>query len=179
MTTATDISNIEVPIIHIAKIATCSSLSGLTQLDYALGYEVGSKDRLHIRILQSDGNGKYNACWWSLASIEQSLSAVPAEGAFTISELRPVFAGRSTNTLYFVLAALLDCGLLHRSDTVTNGYVRNTPTNLLAELQGLIQARTNLLPESMAKAAAPIALAVPKAVAKKPPKLTAAGVQNG
>jgi hypothetical protein len=164
------------PVVHIAKISTCNSLSGLTQLDYALGYEVGSNDRLHIRILQSNGNGKYNACWWSLVSIEQSLSAVPAEGAFTISALKPVFAGRSTNTLYFVLAALLDCGLLRRSDTVTNGYVRNTPTNLLAELQALIQAGTNLSPPSMEKAATSMATPdtkATKAAGKKSSKAVA------
>ena len=106
------------PHIATAKVFTCESLSGLCTLTAAIGYEVGTKDRLHIRITGSNGQGKFNTCWWSLADIESALSKVPEQEAFKPSVLAPAFAGRSVNTMYFVLAALLHCGLLRRAEPV-------------------------------------------------------------
>ena len=154
---------------HIAtvKVFTCESLSGLCQLHGAIGYEVGTKDRLHIRITESNGKGKFNACWWSLAEIEAALSKVPEHDAFKAPALAPVFAGRSVNTMFFVISALVSTGLLRRADPVENGYVRNVPAELLQELQGLIQAGTDLLPPTMDDKPAHIVVKVTKA-AKKP-----------
>lgn len=158
------------PHIATAKVFECESLSGLCTLQAAIGYEVGTKDRLHIRITGSNGQGKFNTCWWSLADIESALSKVPEQEAFKPSVLAPAFAGRSVNTMYFVLAALLHCGLLRRADPVENGYVRNVPTELLSELQSLIQARTDLLPPSIDAGAAPMVVTIPKATKKSPKK---------
>ena len=135
--------------INVAKIATCNSLSGLTELQYHLGYEAGTKDKLYIRISASNGNGKFNACWWSLAEIDQALAAFQVGAAFTASALKPVFAGRSVNTLYFVLAALLDYGVLSRAVPVEAGYVRNGTAALISELQSLAEAGVNLVPDAM------------------------------
>ena len=158
------------PVINTAKIATCNSLSGLTELQYHLGYEAGSKDKIRIRVAASTGSGKFNACFWSLAEIEKALSNIPANASFPISALKPVFVGRSVNTMYFVLAALLDCGFFRRADPVENGYVRNAPEVWLPKLQALIEAGTNLLPDSMAKAAEPLVVTIPKSTKKSPKK---------
>lgn len=159
------------PHIATAKVFTCESLSGLCTLQAAIGYEVGTKDRLHIRITASNGQGKFNTSWWSLAEIEAALAKVPEQDAFKAPALAPVFAGRSVNTMYFVISALLSIGLLRRADPVENGYVRNTPAELLQELQALIQARTDLLPPTMDPGTAPMVMTVPKTAkksAKKP-----------
>lgn len=155
------------PHIATAKVFECESLSGLCTLTAAIGYEVGTKDRLHIRITESNGMGKFNACWWSLAAIEAELSKVPEQDAFKPAVLAPAFAGRSVNTMYFVIAALLHSGLLRRADPVENGYVRNVPAELLQELQSLIEAKTDLLPPSMDDKPAHMVVKVTKA-AKKP-----------
>lgn len=151
------------PHIATAKVFQCESLSGLCTLTAAIGYEVGTKDRLHIRITESNGQGKFNTCFWSLADIEGALSKVPEPDAFKPSALAPAFAGRSVNTMYFVIAALLHCGLLRRADPVENGYVRNTPAELLQELQSLIEAGTDLSPPSMDPGAAPMVVTITKA----------------
>ena len=56
------------PHIATAKVFSCESLSGLCTLQAAIGNEVGTKDRLHIRITESNGQGKFNTCWWALAA---------------------------------------------------------------------------------------------------------------
>jgi hypothetical protein len=149
------------PHIATAKVFKCESLSGLCTLQAAIGYQ--AKDRLHIRITESNGMGKFNSCWWSLADIEKALAKVPEHEAFKPAVLAPEFAGRSVNTMYFVIAALLHCGLLRRADPVENGYVRNVPAELLSELQGLIQAGTDLLPPAMEPGTAPMVVTIPKA----------------
>ncbi|MDO8787696.1 MAG: hypothetical protein Q7J42_06465 [Sulfuritalea sp.] len=163
------------PHIATAKVFTCESLSGLCVLHAAIGYEVGTTDRLYIRITESNGMGKFNSCWWSLADIEKALAKVPEQDAFKAPALAPVFAGRSVNTLYFVISALLSIGLLRRAEPVENGYVRNVPAELLKELQTLIEAGTDLLPATMAEGAGPMAVTIPKA-AKKSSKKSAAPV---
>lgn len=161
------------PHIATAKVFTCESLSGLCTLTAAIGYEVGTKDRLYIRITESNGMGKFNACWWSLAEIEAALSKVPEQEAFKAPALAPVFAGRSVNSLYFVISALLSIGLLRRADPVENGYVRNVPAELLQELQALIQAGTDLLPPAMDDKPAHIVVKVPKSPKKPAAPVTA------
>lgn len=146
---STTVAPSALPSIRVAKIASCKSLSGLTELEYHVGYEVGTQDKIHIRITASNGNGKFNSCWWSLADIEQALTSIPANAAFTVSALKSVFAGRSVNTMYFVLAAILDTGLLRRADPAEDGYVRNTPQEWWRELSALIAAGTSLVPDSM------------------------------
>jgi hypothetical protein len=164
------------PHIATAKIFSCESLSGRCVLQAAIGYEVGTKDRLYIKITASDGQGKFNACWWSLADIENALSKVPEHEAFTPAVLAPVFAGRSVNTMFFVISALASLGLLRRADPVENGYVRNVPVEFLKELQTLIQGGTDLLPPSMGQGVGHIAVKATKAAAevKKSPKKTVA-----
>ena len=161
---------LKAPHIATAKVFTCESLSGLCTLTAAIGYEVGTTDRLYIRIAESNGMGKFNTCFWSLADIENALSKVPEQDAFKPAVLAPAFAGRSVNTMYFVIAALLHCGLLRRADPVENGYVRNVPAELLQELQGLIEARTDLLPPAMDQGAGPMVVTTPKATKKSPKK---------
>lgn len=155
-----------IPIIRVAKIASCLSLSGLTELEYHIGYEAGTPDKIHIRIMASNGNGKFNSCWWSLADIEQALTSIPAKSAFTVSALKSVFAGRSVNTMYFVLAAILDTGLLRRADPAEDGYVRNTPQEWWRELSALISAGTDLVPDSMAQGSGNTVSAPPKPAKK-------------
>lgn len=155
------------PHIATAKVFTCESLSGLCTLTAAIGYEVGTKDRLFIRITESNGMGKFNSCWWSLAEIELALAKVPVDDAFKAPALAPVFAGRSVNTMYFVISALLSTGLLRRADPVENGYVRNTPAELLQELQALIEAGTDLLPPAMPEGAGPMVVKAAKKSSKK------------
>lgn len=156
MTTATEaIPNIEIPDIRVAKIATAASLSGLSQLEYHLGYLASSKDRIFVRLWRNSGAGKFNTDWLALADIEKALAKIPAEGTFTADAFAPLFQGRSVNSRYFTLACLLHARLLQRTE---KGYVRNTPVELWQELQGMIQEGVDPVPLGMEKAVEPIAV---------------------
>lgn len=134
-----------VPVINVARIATCDSLSGLSRLEYHIGYEARSPDRIHFRIWKNSGGGKFNADWIALAFVEKALPGIPAYETFTAAALAPIAEGKSVNTSSFIGAALLAEGLIVRSEKVARSYERNTDTTLWwSELKKLIEAKTNL-----------------------------------
>ena len=167
MTTNEVVPSFEVPDIRVAKIATAPSLSGLSDLEYHLGYLASNKDRIYIRLWKNSGNGKFNTDWLALADIEKALAKVPAEGSFTADAFVPLFQGRSVNSRYFTIACLLHAGLLRKAE---EGYARDTPAELWKELLGLIEAGTNLVPASMTKSAGHIDVVIPKTAKKSSKK---------
>lgn len=135
----------DLPIINIAKIATCSSLSGLSTLEYHVGYLASNPSNIQFRIWKNSGGGKFNTDWLELASVEKALSGIPLDGTFTASALAPISEGKSVNTSSFIGAALLAEGLLVRSEKVARSYERNPNTAVWwSELRALIEAGTNL-----------------------------------
>jgi len=137
MTTTTDPLDRDVPEIRTARISTAPSLSGLSELEYHLGYLASSTDRIYIRLYKNSGNGKFNTNWLALADIEKALATVPADASFTADAFTSLFHGRSVNSRYFTIACLLHAGLLCRTG---DGYVRHTPAELWSQLQALIDA---------------------------------------
>ena len=181
----TNAVTLELPDIRVAKIATAESLSGLSQLEYHLGYLASSPDRIFIRLWKNSGNGKFNTNWLALADIEKALADVPADGSFTADAFKLLFRHRSVNSRFFSIACLLHAQLLRRTE---DGYIRHTPTELWQELQALIEAGTHLQSASMGQGVGHIAVkaakvsagakanTVPKATTevKKSPKKTVA-----
>ena len=157
MTNTEVVPNLEVPDIRVARIAQASSLSGLSQLEYHLGYLAGRKDRIYIRLWKNSGNGKFNTDWLALADIEKALTKIPAEDTFSAEAFVPLFRGRSVNSRYFTLACLLHAGILRRTE---DGYARNSPAELWQELQAAIDGDANLLPASMVQSAGHIVVPV-------------------
>lgn len=157
------------PIIRVAKVGICQSISGLSELTFHFGYEADNPQRIHLRLISNSGNGKIHPGWLALADIEEMLSAVPADGAFKASVLAPLFRGRSSNNLRFSIAVLLHCGLLKKAEPPTEGYVRNVPDALWKELTALIAAETDLPIPSMepSPATKEVAPAKPAKSAKK------------
>ncbi len=132
------------PVIRIAKIDSCPSISGLSELGFAIGYQADDPKQIHLRLVSNSGNGKIHPGWLALADLEQALASVPADGAFKASVLKPLFVGRSTNNLHFSIAVLLHCGLLKKAEDPAEGYVRNVPDAFWKELSALIAAATDL-----------------------------------
>lgn len=134
-----------VDVINVAKISTCESLSGLSTLEYHVGYEAGSKGMIAFRIWKNSGGGKFNTDWIGLSEIEKALADIPADGTFTAAALAPIAEGKSVNTSSFIGAALLAEGLIIRSEKVARSYERNTDTAVWwSRLRALIEAGTNL-----------------------------------
>lgn len=160
------------PVIRVAKIGTCPSISGLSELTYHLGYEADSPQSIHLRLVGNSGNGKIHPGWLALADIEKMLSAIPANGAFKASVLAPLFRNVSANNLHFSIAVMLHCGLLKKADPPAEGYVRSVPDVLWKELTALIAAGTDLPVPAMGPSAA--TKEVPPAKPAKSSKKTAA-----
>jgi hypothetical protein len=133
------------PAINVAKIATTESLSGLSTLEYHVGYLASNPSQIHFRIWKNSGGGKFNTDWIGLAEVEKALSGIPAEGTFTAAALAPIAVGKSVNTSSFIGAALLAEGLIVRSEKVARSYERNPDTaEWWSSLRVLIEAGTNL-----------------------------------
>jgi hypothetical protein len=141
------------PVINVAKIATASSLSGLSSLGYVVGYEPGYLDRIFFKIISNTGGGKFSPnLWVALSSIEKALANVPADGTFTAAALAPIAEGKSVNTSSFIGAALLAEGLIVRSEKVARSYERNPNTaEWWSSLRALVEAGTNLTVTPMDK----------------------------
>ena len=134
----------EVPVINVAKIATTESLSGLSTLEYHVGYDFSNPGNIYFRIWKNSGGGKFNADWIGLGAVEKALAGIPPDGAFTAAALAPIAEGKSVNTSSFIGAALLAEGLIVRSEKVARSYERGNPAVWWAALRKLIEAQTNL-----------------------------------
>ncbi len=164
MTTSTSETTAS-PVIRVAKIGTCPSISQASELTFHLGYGADHPQQIYLRLVANSGPGKIHPGWLALADLEQALASIPADGAFKASVLAPLFRGRSTNNLHFSIAVLLHCGLLKKAEPPAEGYVRSTPDVFWKELSALISAGTDLSVPSMEPSAAS-----KEAAPAKPPK---------
>lgn len=137
--------------IIVCKIATCESLSGLSQLEYHVGYVSGTTDSILIRIWKNSGGGKFNQDWVSLADIEKALSHIPLDQPFNASAFQSVLIGKSINTHSFVAAACLSEGLIVRAANGARSYRRHNAEEWWQATQALISAGTNLEVPAMDK----------------------------
>jgi len=87
--------------IQVVRSASCPSLSGRSNITY----EVGSKgDSQYIRLSGNSAGGIYCKEWVSMADIQPLLAGSPSIKSKT---LKPLYAGRSSNSPGFLLAALV------------------------------------------------------------------------
>jgi hypothetical protein len=161
----------EAPILAIAKIGICESLSGLCELEYHIGYEVDAKERICVRIWSSSGNGIWNRDWKYLSDIDQVLSQSP--DLFRVSALKPVYSGQSSNSHSFLAAILKAENLIGLAGTVEGEYTRCNGDVWWKALQALVEAETALPDPAMEQGESPIATPAPK-VGKKSAKKSAA-----
>ena len=138
-------AEVPAPVVHVARIATTESLSGLSQLQYHVGYEASNPSNIHFRIWRNSGGGKFANSWISLSEVEKALANIPADGTFTAAALAPIAIGKSVNTSSFVGAALLSEGLIQRSEKVVRSYERNPNTaEWWSDLRALIDGCVSL-----------------------------------
>ena len=99
--------------------ATCPSTSGKSKLTYEVGSTADSE--VHLRITANTGSGAISRNWVSFRAIRDALKCV-ASGGLTSSHLHPLYAGKSVNTPAFLLAALMNEGLVRPSTTKRRCY---------------------------------------------------------
>ena len=129
-------------IIHTIKTGNCSSRSGKSKLTYLIGADSASE--IHFRINGNTGNGFFNNDWVPLEIILELLTK--AGGAFTSYALHPLLKGKSNNTPAFLIASLLEEGIIHRSVSEKRCYELSDVSVFMAKIKPLLESKTESKP---------------------------------
>ena len=150
---------------RILKSATCPSLSGKSKLTYEIGYT--EKSGIQFRVTANSAAGAFNQDWFALKSIEAALDKAPKGEPVTAVNLMFLFRNMSTNTPFFIFAALRHEGLVVPSKTKKRCYDRVDTADFLAELQPLIEGKPQTDTKPKKNAGKKVASAKTPSVSKK------------
>ena len=126
------------------KTGNCSSRSGKSKLTYLIGADSASE--IHFRINGNTGNGFFNNDWVPLEIILELLTK--AGGAFTSYALHPLLKGKSNNTPAFLIASLLEEGIIHRSVSEKRCYEMSDVSVFMAKIKPMMESKTVIEKES-------------------------------
>ncbi|HEY5139603.1 MAG TPA: hypothetical protein VIJ25_09870 [Methylococcales bacterium] len=126
--------------IRILKIASCLSVSGKSTLTYHIGCT--SESDVQLRIYANTGAGFFSKEWLSLNTIQEAFNK--AGKSFTSFALTPLFRGKSQNNTAFLLAVLLEEGLVKPSKEQRRGYECIDAGCFMAEVNALIDSKVSL-----------------------------------
>ena len=139
--------------IHTIKTGNCASRSGKSKLTYLIGSDDDSE--IHFRINGNTGNGFFNNDWISLNTILELLGK--SGGAFTSFTLHPLLKGKSNNTPAFLIAALLEEGVIHRSVSEKRCYELSDVSVFMTKIKPLMEAKTVIKEDSKPSKKKPVA----------------------
>ena len=126
------------------KTGNCSSRSGKSKLTYLIGADSASE--IHFRINGNTGNGFFNNDWVPLEIILELLGK--SGGAFTSYALHPLLKGKSNNTPAFLIASLLEEGIIHRSSIEKRCYEMSDVSVFMAKIKPMTESKTVIEKES-------------------------------
>ncbi len=124
--------------IHAIKTGNCLSRSGKSKLTYQIGSDPASD--IHFRLQSNTGNGFFNSDWLSLTTILEHLAT--SGGVFTSFALHPLLQGKSNNTAAFLIATLLEEGLVHRAPTHKRCYELSDVTVFMGKIKASMDSKT-------------------------------------
>jgi hypothetical protein len=130
--------------IHTIKTGNCSSRSGKSKLTYLIGSDADSE--IHFRIHGNTGNGFFNNDWIQLKTLLELLGK--SGGAFTSFTLHPLLKGKSNNTPAFLIASLLEEGIIHRSLTEKRCYELSDVSVFMTKIKPLTESNIIIEKES-------------------------------
>jgi hypothetical protein len=130
------------PSLRIIKIATCPTCTGKAKLTYHLGCKADKQ--LYLRISSNTGGGFFSAEWVAYQSIQATLASHPADNPITSTAFIPLFQGKSTNTPGFLLAALVNEGLLKLAGDKQRGYHILSSDSFDTEMSKLMASNIDL-----------------------------------
>ena len=130
--------------IHTIKTGNCTSRSGKSKLTYLIGADADSE--IQFRIYGNTGNGFFNNDWIPLKTILELLGK--SGGAFTSFTLHPLLKGKSNNTPAFLIASLLEEGIIHRSVSEKRCYELSDVSVFMAKIKPLTESKTVIEKES-------------------------------
>jgi len=137
--------------VRIIKVGTCLSLSGKSNLTYHVGHVIAEEgaesataaDSIMFRIHSNSAAGFFNNRWIGLASITKELDKVPSGHGIVSFSLFSLYKGSSNNP-GFLLAALLNEGLVTHLPEKKRSYGRLPDAGFVAEMVKLIDAGVDL-----------------------------------
>ena len=138
--------------IHTIKTGNCSSRSGKSKLTYLIGADSASE--IHFRINGNTGNGFFNNDWIPLKTILELLGK--SGGAFTSFTLHPLLKGKSNNTPAFLIASLLEEGIIHRSVSEKRCYELSDVSVFMAKIKPPMESKTVIEKESKTSKKKPV-----------------------
>lgn len=118
------------------KSGRAHTLSEKSSISYQIALSPHSD--LFIRVSENTGTGHYSKEWISLEEIYRTLETVTSDRAFSSRILRPLFKSRGANTPSFMMAALLDLGLIKRSEFKPRLFVVGDTQAFIESLQSLM-----------------------------------------
>jgi hypothetical protein len=122
-------TTIEVDPIEVIHTGTSESLSGRSDLTYAIGRHADD-GTLHLAITGNSGGGMWCRDWASASEIQSIV--IGAEG-LTAKSFHALHPGKSVNTGGFVLAVLKELGLI-RPNSDNSRLHEHTPTTTFQQL---------------------------------------------
>ena len=138
------------PLIRILKAGTCPNLSGSAKLGYHIGCTADSKIHLHVH--SNSGSGYFSKEWVSLDAILKALDKAPKGKPLTAFWLSPLFVGKSINTPSFLMAVLLQEGLVQKDERC---YERLSHDAFVIEVNKLIESGVDLKVDDKSQKAKP------------------------
>ena len=126
--------------IRILKIGSCLSVSGKSTLTYHIGCTAESD--IQLRVYANTGAGFFSKEWLSLNTIQEAFDK--GGKSFTSFALIPLFRGKSQNNTAFLLAVLLEEGLVKPSNEQRRGYECIDSSGFIAEVNALINSKVSL-----------------------------------
>ena len=123
--------------ICILKSGSCPSLSGQSTLSYHIGHK---DDGVYLRLVENSQAGIFSDEWLPLQEVENLLAS--KEYSVKSSSIHTLFMRRSLNNGGFMLAVLINEGLVLVTEERENRYRRCDPTAFTAAIQELLETDT-------------------------------------
>lgn len=139
---------VSAPLIRILKNGTCPNLSDSAKLGYHIG--CNAESQIMLRVHSNTGSGYFSREWVSMDALLKALDKAPKEKPLTAFWLHPLFVGKSINTPSFMMAVLLEEGLVKK---VERCYELVSPDAFVGEVNKLIASGVDLKFEEKPKKA--------------------------
>ena len=122
---------------QLLQESLCPSLSGRAELTSQIGYKQPTEHNpsgLSLRVYKSTGTGVFNSNYIRYERIAELLQ--PLAVPFSWKALQPLYSGLSANSPGFLLAVLLNEGLV---ESIDRRYQKKDPADFLSRMKLLIK----------------------------------------
>jgi hypothetical protein len=130
--------------LHPIKTSICPSLTNTSKISYKIATDTTSKTQdssnLYFQIIKNSATGKFSEEWIAYNDVKSTLPI----GTFPSVPLRTLYRNKSLNTPGFLLAALLNEGVVEKEAGKRLLYRTCPDDAFLAEMQQLIDAEIDV-----------------------------------